>query len=278
MLDKNSNQKNILGIFAGRGNLPKILIEQCKKEGRKFILFLLNSEDYLIDYSPFNPVFLSYGSVEEFLEILKNKNIQEMVFVGAVNKPNFSEIKVDKTGAILVAKILANKILGDDAVLRTVINFFEKRGVKILPINEILDCVISKKTVLSKIKPDENDLENIKIAEEAIKYFAKFDVGQSLVVSQKQIIAVEALEGTDNMIDRCKNLVCNYKENAILVKVKKPKQTKKADLPTIGIDTVENCYKAGIKGISVQAKSTLILEKEEVIKKIDQLQMFLVVR
>ena len=173
----------------------------------------------------------------------------------------------------MLAKILANKILGDDAVLSTVIKFFEKQGFKFLRIDELLDCVISKKTILTKTAPSLENLDDIKLGVEAVKYFSRFDVGQSLVIAQKQIIAVEALEGTDEMIKRCKNL----RANSVLVKMKKPKQSVKADLPTIGVETIKNCAAAGIKGIAIQANSTLVLDKENVIKTADELGLFLTV-
>lgn len=271
-----TNQEK-LAIFAGRGILPKILIENCQKNNRPFKLFLLESENYDIDYSAFNPIKLPYGDVARFLEILHENQVKSIVFIGAVNKPNFQSIKVDKKGAILLAKILASKILGDDAVLKTVINFFEKEGFKILKIDELLDDIVAKKSVLTKIKPSAEDLEDIEIAKNVISRLSEFDIGQAVVVAQKQIIAVEAAEGTDNMIKRCGNLNIDYKSDAILVKMKKQRQSKKADLPVIGIDTIKNCKENNIKGIAIQAGVTLIINKDEVVKLADELGIFLAV-
>jgi len=262
-----------LGIFAGRGLLPMMLIEDCRKKNRSFKVFLLQGEEYEIDYSAFNPTVLAYGEVEKFLKILREENVKNLVFIGGVTKPNFSSLKVDKTGTILLAKILANKILGDDAVLSSVIKFFEKQGFKFLRIDELLDCVVSKKAILTKTRPSQSNLDDIALGVNAVKYFSKFDVGQSLVVAQKQLIAVEALEGTDAMISRCKNL----RQNSVLIKMKKAKQSMKADMPTIGIETVKNCAAAGMDGIAIQANSTLVLQKDEVIKMADELGLFLTV-
>lgn len=277
MLDNNKTNLEPIAIFAGRGVLPQMLISECQKNGRKFILFLLQSETYDIDYSEFNPITVPYGAIEKFLEILHKNQIKNLIFIGAVNKPNFSDLKVDKTGTILLAKILASKILGDDAVLRAVIKFFEKQGLKILKIEDLLDCVISTKSTLTEVKPSKESLEDIKIGIDAIRHFSKFDVGQSVVVAQKQIIAIEAIEGTDEMIRRCKDLRIDYKESAILIKLKKRNQSAKADLPTIGVATIKNCFEAGIKGIAIQANSTLVLDKQEVIRVANELRLFLVV-
>lgn len=273
MLDKNKP----LAIFAGNGNLPKILIDECEKIGRRFFIFQLKGQKYDIDYSKYNPLVLAYGEVEKFLENLRKNNVADMVFVGSVVKPNFSNLKVDKKGTILLAKILANKILGDDAVLRSVLNFFKKEGFKIWAIDELIDCVFVKKETLTKIKPDIDDIFDINLGRKAIMSFSKFDVGQSIIVAQKQIIAIEAVEGTDSMIGRCKDLNIEYKNNAILVKAKKSNQTRNADLPTIGVKTIENCKDAGIKGIAIESKSTLVLEKNLVIQKADELGLFIIV-
>ncbi len=263
----------MLGIFAGRGSLPMMLIEDCQKKNRPFVVFLLQGEKYEEDYSEFNPYILPYGEVEKFLRILREKNVKNLVFIGGVTKPNFSSLKVDKTGALLLAKILANKILGDDAVLRAVIKFFEKQGLKILRIDQLLDCMVSQKITLTKVAPSLAQLEDIALGVRAIKHFSDFDIGQSLVVAQKQIIAIEALEGTDEMILRCKDL----RQNSVLIKMKKAKQSMKADLPTIGVTTIKNCAAVGIAGIAVQANSTLILQKDEAIKTADELGLFLTV-
>jgi DUF1009 family protein len=271
------NELEPIAIIAGRGILPQILIQDCQKKKRKFLLLLLQSENYEIDYSPFKPVKLAYGAVESLLGIIKENGIKNLVFVGGVTKPNFSSLQVDKKGAILLARILANKILGDDAVLKTVINFFEKEGLKIMRIDQLIDCVVPRKLVLTKRQPDKENIADIAIGVKAIKSFSVFDVGQSLIVAQKQIIAVEALEGTDEMIKRCSNLKIDYKKKAVLIKMKKHGQSLKADLPVIGIETVKNCFAAGICGIAIQVNSTLVLDKDEVIKKADESDLFLTV-
>lgn len=264
-----------IAIIAGRGLLPKILIEECQKRKQEFLLFLLDSEQYEIDYSNFNPITLPYGNISEILKIIKEQQIKNLILIGAVNKPNFTNIKVDKKGAILLSKILAKKILGDDSVLKTVIEFFEKEGLKVLTINQLLTNIVPKEGVLTKLGPDNNDQENIKIATKAIKTMSDLDIGQAVIVAQKQIIAVEALEGTDNLIKRCAELKPEFKQGAILVKLTKSSQTKKADLPTIGLDTIKNCYNCGIKGIVIEAGTTLILNQDQVIKAADDLGLFI---
>jgi DUF1009 family protein len=266
-------QDKKLGIFAGRGELPRILIDDCVKKNRQFVLFLLDGEKYENDYSQFDPTIIAYGEIERFLKILEEKSVKDLVFIGAVTKPNFSQLKMDKTGATLLAKILANKILGDDAVLSTVLKFFEKRGFRVLKIDQLLDCVVSTKGAITLVKPNNEDFEEIALGQKAINHFSRFDVGQGVVVAQRQIIAIEALEGTDEMIKRCQNL----RKNSILVKMKKKHQNAKVDLPTIGVQTIKNCANSNIKGIAIQANSTLIIDKQKVIETANQMGIFIIV-
>lgn len=268
---------SILAILAGNGKLPQILIDSCIEKNQKFVLFLLEGQKYEIDYSVHDPVVIAYGEVGKFLDILKKKEVSDIVFIGGVTKPNFSSLKMDKKSAVLVGKILANKILGDDAVLKTVVKYFKKQGFNIMAIDDVLDCMVSKKGPLTLKSPNKAQIEDINIGKKAILAFSKFDVGQAIIVAQRQIIAVEASEGTSSMIDRVKDLEVDYKDSSILVKMKKKNQSRQADLPTIGINTIFSCDKAGIKGIAIQARSTIIVEKEKVIKEADKLGIFIYV-
>lgn len=267
---------NNLAIIAGRGQIPNMIIEKCKKENIRYKLFLLNGEKYEESYENEDPTILKYGEISQLIKILKEENINNLIMAGGVTKPDFKSIKVDTKSAKLLTKILAKKLLGDESVLNSVVTFFEKEGLNILKIHDFLDNIVSKKGNLTDTKPSKEDLENIKIAKDAIQTFSKFDIGQSVLIAQKQIIAVEAVEGTDEMIKRCKNLNIEYKKSAILVKMNKKNQSDKADLPTIGVKTIENCINSNIKGIAIKSELTLIIEKEKVIDLANKNEVFIV--
>ena len=255
------DNKKTLAIIAGRGNLPALIIEECQKKQQKFVLLLLETEKYEVDYSLYQPIYIAYGEVEKLLAVFALHKVNAVVMAGAVNKPSFSQLKVDKTGSFLLAKILANKILGDDAVLKTVINFFLQHKIEVLTI----------------AKPNKQHLLDIELGKNAIKHFSTFDVGQGVVVAQKQIIAVEAVEGTDAMIARCQNLSISYGKQAVLIKMAKQKQSQKADLPTIGPNTIYNLANAGFAGLAIELNKTIILQKNETINLANQLGLFILV-
>jgi DUF1009 family protein len=273
MLD---NQKT-LAIIAGRGNLPLLIIKTCQEKQQKFVLLLLESEKYEVDYSQYHPIYITYGEVEKLLAIFALHKVNQLIMAGAVNKPSFSQLKVDKTGGFLLAKIVANKILGDDAVLKTVINFFLQHKIEVLKISQVLDCLANNPGVLTIAQPNSAHLLDIKLGKTAIKHFSAFDVGQGVVVAQKQIIAIEAVEGTDAMIARCQNLSISYNKQAILVKMSKQKQSQKADLPTIGPHTIINLSNAGFSGLAIELNKTIILQKNETINLANQFGLFIVV-
>lgn len=270
------NNIKSLAIIAGRGNLPKLAIEKCIHDNIKFQLFLLHGENYKHDYGSFNPITLKYGQISEFIKINKKLKISNILMIGAVTKPDFKSISVDKKSAILLAKILAKRILGDDAVLKSVVSFFEKEGFAMVKIEELLHDIQSPKGDLTKREVSKDEIEDIKIAKDAIDAISQFDIGQSIVVAQKQVIAVEGEEGTDKMIKRCGDLDIKYKNSAILVKMSKKNQSDKADLPTIGVNTVQNCIENHIKGIAIEANKTLIVDKEYAIRLANENNIFII--
>jgi DUF1009 family protein len=265
---------NNVAIIAGNGILPQLIAQEIKKQGKRFVVIKIAEQDVSceitkIDYE------VKIGNISQLLQILDQENIKEITFAGGIKKPSFSELSVDKEGAKLLAKITSAKIFGDDNVLTVVTKFFAKKGFKLLATKDIIKNITIDKGVLSKKKPNTEILENIKIGQNFINKISKFDVGQSVVVQQRQIIAVEAIEGTDAMIKRCKNIGFTG-ERAVLVKASKKNQNKNVDLPSIGVQTIKNLHDVGFVGLAIEAKNSLVLEKEKVLNLVNQYDMILI--
>jgi len=267
----------MLAIIAGNGDLPKLIIESCKKQKKEFVLILVKDNANKNDYKKYKNYVIEIGYVAKALEILRTNKVKEVVFAGGIQKPAFSNIKVDKKGAVLLSKLLANKIFGDDNILSTVTKFFQKEGFKIIGVDKIIPDIISKKGVLTKAKPSKQDLENIKIGQNALKTMSSLDIGQAIAVQQKQIIGIEAIEGTDELIKRCSKLQFVKTHKPVLIKVKKENQNTKIDLPTIGVKTIENLIKANFAGLAVKSGSTLILQKEKIVELANKNKIFIIV-
>ena len=131
-----------LAIIAGNGDLPKLIIKECEKQKRDFIVILVAGNSNHDDYKKYKNYIVEIGCISRVLTILRENKIKELVFAGGIKKPSFSKVKVDKKGAVLLSKIVANKLFGDDNILTTITNFFKKEGFKIIGADEIITDII----------------------------------------------------------------------------------------------------------------------------------------
>ncbi len=265
-----------LAIIAGKGDLPKMIIKKCQEQGREFLIILINGEASNVDFFQYEHHIIGFGEISKILGILKANQIKELVFSGGVTKPSMAGMKVDGKGAILVSKILSNKFFGDDNLLSTIINFFEKEGFRVIGADQIIDDLLAGKGVLGNIKPSAEMLKDIEIGQNALKVMSDLDIGQAIIVQQKQIVGVEAIEGTDGLIKRCADLQFKQGSKAVLVKMKKHNQNTKIDLPALGMQTIKNLAASGLAGVAVQAGSCLIINQKEAIKLADELGLFII--
>jgi len=265
-----------LAIIAGNGELPKMIIAKCQEQNRDFLVILIKDESSNIDFLQYEHQIICFGEISKIINILRDNQIKELVFAGGVTKPSMAGMKVDKKGAVLLSKILGNKFFGDNNLLSTIINFFEKEGFSVIGADKIVDDLLAKKGVLGSIKPNAKMLEDIEIGQNALQVMSDLDIGQAIAVQQKQIVGVEAIEGTDNLIKRCQNLQFKQGDKAILVKMKKRNQNTKIDLPALGVGTIKNLANSGFAGVAVQENYCLIINCKEVIKLADELGLFII--
>lgn len=267
-----------LGLIAGRGNLPKIIIKEIEKQGGQVFIVKLkgasDKEDYYDDYTN---ISTHIGCLKEAFDFFKKHSIKHVAFAGKVNKPSLSTLtNVDELGKILVGRLLKNKFFGDDKILRIVVEFFEEYGFEIVDISNIIKYNMAQKGFMGSQKFQLKEYNfDISLGRDVLKKISKFDIGQSIVIQNGLVLGIEGLEGTDSLIKRCGELSYSEEDRRpILIKVKKKKQTRKADLPTIGADTIKNLHKNGFAGIAVENKSVIILEKEKVVELADKYNIF----
>ena len=165
------------------------------------------------------------------------------------------------------------KSLGDDGILRALVKEIEGEGMTVRGIHEVLPELLIKKGVLGKVKPSKQAKEDIRRAAEVATELGRLDVGQAVVVQQGLVLGVEGIEGTGELVRRCGD----YKrkgEGGVLVKIRKPQQDMRVDLPTIGDKTVQAAYEAGLSGIALHAGNGLIVNEKETVKLADKLGLF----
>ncbi len=253
----------IIGVIAGKGNLPRLIFEHCVKNNLKCYMVFIDSEpNFTIDRHLY--INCSIGKVGKILNFFKKKKVTDILLAGGVQKPNFTKLKIDIKGFFLLSKILKNKLLGDNILLSNIISYIEKHNFKVIATDELLPNMHLKEGSNNKLILAKKLKTDIDIAVNLFRQISAFDIGQSLIIQNGRIIALEAAEGTDKMIIRSAPYIeSNQKYPAILVKISKKNQDRRADLPTVGIETINNLSKAGIKILVLDVENSLVIDKEK---------------
>lgn len=261
-----------IGIIAGGGDLPRLLISACRAAGREpFVLALSDYADPALTEGV-EHAWVRLGAMGEAFAALKTAGVTEVVFAGAIRRPSLAALKPDARGAAFIARV-GGKALGDDGLLRAVAAEFAREGLVLKGAHEILADILARPGLYGSIAPDAAALSDIARGIEVAKGIGALDVGQGAVVQQGMVLAVEAVEGTDRMLGRCGELM-REGPGGVLVKVCKPGQDRRLDLPTIGVSTVEAAAAAGLRGIAVEAGAALVLDAAAVGARADALGLF----
>ncbi len=263
-----SNSK--LGIIAGSGDLPETLAKHAQKEGRS--VFIVGIAGFVEPelLKQFQHRVISVGEVGKQLSALKSENVNEVCFAGIVKRPNFKNLKLDTKGMMILPKVLKAASQGDDALLRVLVRTIEREGFKVVGADDVLTSLVAPVGSLGKHSPSSTDLDDIKKAAHIAAEIGRLDIGQGAIVCHGLVLAVEAQEGTDLMLQRCAALPENLRGSTkatrgVLVKRPKPVQERRVDLPTIGMRTLEGAKRACLSGIAYEANSALLLNMDELI-------------
>lgn len=266
-----------LGIIAGQGTLPKKIIEACLQQARPFCIVVLKDQFNVKDVpKEVNYAVVRLGGGGSAIQFFKEQNVKEIVFAGGVKRPSLTSLRPDAWSAKQLRRFNYKKLGGDDSLLKTIIRVIEEEeGFKVLGAHEIVPDLIASNGILGTISPSQKSFEDIEHAYYIAKEIGRLDIGQGCIVNEGRVIAVEALEGTDKMLERVVDLQSQNK-GGILLKAAKPAQELRADMPAIGIKTLYNVKKASLKGIAIEAGAALILEPDKVANKADELGLFII--
>ena len=259
-----------LGIVAGGGSLPALLIKHCEQTGRDFFIIAFE-ESFSAEIMAHLPhAIVRMGAVGEAIAHLHKADVQEIVMAGHIKRPSLISLKPDALGAILLKKLGKAFFGGDDALLRAITEFFEEQKFTVVGVESILGGLLANEGILGKISPDKQAKADIVVGMKAAKNLGALDIGQAVVVENGVVIATETADGTDALINSQKT------QRGVLVKAKKPAQEERVDLPTIGVDTIKNMHKNGYAGVAVEAHASLIIDQEALIKKANEYGLFVV--
>lgn len=263
-----------LGIIAGGGPLPaEIANLHVKQWGGVCIAALEGEADISLIIGHPHRQF-PVGSVGGLLDYFTENNIKDIVIIGKINRPDLKSVKVDLAGSRLIGRILKEKFLGDDNILKIIVDFLEQKGFKIIFPGELLKISGYSECYNTNKHPSNEDQRDIQVGKRVLDALGTLDIGQSVIVADGYVLGMEAAEGTDNLIRRCESLRKTSK-GGVLVKKAKQGQDLRLDLPTVGPDTAFYLAKHGYKGLTIAAGEVIIVKPEETIQLLNKSGLFL---
>ena len=262
-----------LGLVAGGGDLPGLVIETCKAQGRGLHVVALKGHADAKVIGDFPADWIRLGEAGTGFALLKKAGVEQVVMIGHVRRPTLSELTPDLRTAGFFARI-GIKSLGDDGMLRAVVAELEQEGFTVVGIDDVLDDCLCPNGPVGTLTPDDVAQADIARGIQAALALGRLDVGQAAVVQQGIVLGVEAAEGTDHLIRRCAGLKRSG-PGGVLVKLKKPGQDRRVDLPAVGMITLREAAAAGLRGIAAQAGGALLLGRESLAAEADRLGLFL---
>jgi hypothetical protein len=267
-----------LGLIAGNGRFPFLLLDAARAQGLAVVVAAIREEtDPDIDRRAaedegITVQWLSLGELSRLIELFHKEGVQKAVMAGQVkHKQIFSSIRPDWR----LAKLLLNlRTRNTDMLLGAVTKVLLDEGIELVSSTAFLEPLLAQEGVLTARAPDEEERKNIEYGLEVARALAGFDIGQTVVVAAQACVAVEAMEGTDAAIERAGELMRTLESDAstlerrlTVVKVAKPEQDMRFDVPVIGIKTVETMIRAGASCLSVEAGRTLLFDRGQLLER-----------
>ena len=247
----------MLALVSGRGSLPASIAEALVKPPLVCVLEGFAPEGLAAD------ITFKLEHLGTLLSTLTERGVTDVCFCGAIERPAFDPAQLDSKTLPLVPIMMQAMGSGDDGALRAVISLFEQQGFVVRGAHEIAPHLLAPEGVLSSVEPDDQMRRDVARASEVLSSLAPLDVGQGCVVGKGQVWGIETIGGTDHMISTLPSRVRGAR--AVLVKRPKSAQEMRADMPTIGPDTVAAVTKAGLAGLVIEAGGVLILDRENTV-------------
>ena len=267
---RSSIQHKVIAVIAGSGELPHRIISKLHELQAQFIVVSIagfGSPDY--------PQF-ELGEIGRILEHIKTRAVTDVVFCGAITRPSIFSLKLDEIGKKWLRKLGIRAFLGDDALLKGIRMLLSNEGLHILKPQEILTTLLTPDGILTNTKPSDADIKDIARGIFVLQMMAKADIGQALVVQEGVVLAIEAKEGTAEMLKRVGSLKLTTTKGGVMVKTAKVNQDEAIDFPTIGPQTIIEATIANISGIALGARKTQIIDFTETINLANKNGIFVV--
>jgi len=262
-----------LGIIAGNGVYPRLLAESAKTQGvkRVFAVAFKKETDPVIETVADEVKWIHLGQLGKMLDALRDSHVHHVVMAGQITPTHLFTVRMDAKLIELLKKLPKKNA---ETIFGAVGEELRACGIELMPASTFMESHMPSAGVLTRREPTTQEREDIKLGMEVAKTTSGLDIGQTVVVKEGTILAVEAFEGTDATIMRAGKLGGN---GATVVKVAKRGHDMRFDIPVIGLHTVKMLKKSGVASMAVEAGRAILLEREEIIRKLDDLGICLVV-
>ena len=258
----------MIGLFLGDTDFSELVLKKIKKQKIKyFIIDFSKNNKFNKDKNSFR---ISIGRFGKIIDLIKQKKCKRVLFAGKISKPNFSSLRLDFKGIYYMPSVIRAAKIGDAAIIKSIIKILNDEGIKVISSIFFNPELSLKKGNYSKIKPNKQDINSIQKGKFFFNKTKSLDHIQALVVKGDKILAKEGKEGTRNMLSKLKK-----KSDGILIKLPKKKQDLRMDLPTIGLQTFKDIKKYGLRGVVLQSKKNIFLDKTECIKFANKNKIFI---
>ena len=242
-----------IGIFAGKGGIVSLAVNEIKKRGKEPVMFSF----YDMDVPGIKFYKIGFGALDEFLYKARKEGVSRIILVGKIHPQEIFKKPLDASGGNFIKSL---KTFVPEDILLNLVRYIEKHHIRTIPLTNVFrDCIAMEK-MYSNEKPGPKDLVDIDFSWKIAKYAANKKIGQAVSVKNGMVIAVEGIEGTDEMIKRSGN----YCEDFTVMKVIRAGQSTKFDLPTVGPDTVKNFVESKGRVLVFEAGKTIILDEEKI--------------
>lgn len=254
--------KHKIGLIAGSGQFPLLFSKTAVKRGfAVFTAAYINEADQALADLSEKIQWLHLGQVKRLINFFKHNQVDRAVMLGAVRKTRlFTDVKPDMKAISIIAGM---RHTHDDAIMRAFAESLEKEGITVEPSTFLLPELLAEKGVWTRRQPSRTEKKDIRHGFAIAREIGRLDIGQSVVVGGGSILAVEAIDGTDATIERGGRL---GKGQAVLVKVCKPNQDFRFDVPSVGAMTIETMRRCGVRALAIEAGRTVVFDREEMIR------------
>ena len=258
----------MIGLFLGDTDFSEKVLSKVNKLKKKYFIIDFSKKNKFKKNK--NSFKISIGKFGAIIDLIKQKKCKKVLFAGKIAKPSFSSLRLDLKGIYYMPGVIKAAKIGDAAIIKSIIKILNNEGIKVISSIYFNPELSLKKGNYTILKPDNQDIISIKKGKAYFSNTKSLDHIQALVVKEDKILAKEGKEGTKKMLSKLRK-----KTDGILIKLPKKKQDLRMDLPTVGLQTLKDIKKYGLRGVVLQSKKNIFLDKNECIKFANKNKIFI---